>query len=66
MYVIKRTDKSYGNFTVSHKTLDEAIEEAQRLANVHVRENPTFIIYELVEAGIISSKVKVALTISKL
>jgi len=47
MYVIKRIDKEYGSFTTTHKTIDEAREEANRLAIKHVQEGPEFTIYEL-------------------
>ena len=62
MYVIQRTDKDYGNFTIAHETLDQAKEEAERLCTCHVKDNPTFIISELKEIMTISSTIGFAYT----
>ena len=47
MYVIKRTDKEFGKFTVTHETLEDARKEAERLARKHAEENGMFTIYQL-------------------
>ena len=60
MYVIKRTDKDSGGFTVEHPTLEETDKEAERLAIQHVMECPEFTIYELVEVRKVTAKVEVS------
>ena len=57
MYMIRRTDKEYGNPTVIHETIEESIEEARRLAVLHAAENGSFGIYKLLPCTEISGKI---------
>lgn len=59
MFVIKRTDKDSGGFTVEHPTIEEAEKEAERLAIQHAMESPEFTIYELVEKQTVRAKVEI-------
>jgi len=59
MYVIKRTDKKYGNFSVTHDTLEAAIVEAERLARQHATENAEFCIYKLTCEWEVKGEIKV-------
>ena len=59
MYVIKRTDKDYGGFSIIHETLELATEEAERLSKKHVDETPKFTIYELKRVNVISAKITI-------
>jgi pyruvoyl-dependent arginine decarboxylase (PvlArgDC) len=59
MFVIHRTDKEYGCFSVSHETAEQATEEATRLATKHAQESPEFTIYELKEVKKITAKVAI-------
>jgi len=56
MYVIKRTDKEFGDPTVIHGSYDEAETEAKRLAMLHAKEKPEFTIYKLKEVSKIKSE----------
>jgi len=56
MYVIKRTDKEFGDPTVIHGSYDEAEGEAKRLAMLHAKEKPEFTIYKLKEVSKIKSE----------
>ena len=62
MYVIIRTDKEYGPFTVIHDTLQIAEEEARRLAEKHAGESARFTIYELMPAMEVSANIKLETT----
>lgn len=57
MFVIKRSDKDYGNFSKTHEKLDEAIEEARRLARKHAFDKPEFIIYKLEKVKTVKSDI---------
>lgn len=62
MYVIKRTDKEYGGYTIEHGIYEDAEAEAKRLAQKHGLEEPEFIVYELIEVARISAKVIIKVT----
>ena len=46
-YVVKRTDRNSGQFSVTHQKKQDAIDEAKRLAEAHAKEKPEFTVYEL-------------------
>ena len=56
-FVNHRIDKDRGQFTLTHETIEEATEEARRLAKKHALEKPTFAVYELTEIKRISADI---------
>ena len=58
-YVIRRIDKDFGQFTHTHQTLEEATEEARRLAKRHADEDPAFTVYELTAIKQVSAEITI-------
>ena len=65
MYMIKRTDKEFGEPTVIHGSYYEASTEAQRLAKFHAQENPEFTIYELEEVSKVKSEIIISVKVKE-
>ena len=59
MYMIRRTDRDFGEPKVPHDDLAEAIAEANRLAKIHAAEEPEFTVYEFTPIVVVKGTVSI-------